>query len=125
MTKDEFAAVVHQLAEDDAPRLFAIVEEYGEAEDARVAGYGLAYDDRAEVDSVEGGFRLSSQSAESARALFEVGSRSTGTRRAHLVWLGEPQASAGPERAQQTDGQWPNSTSSAPRRAVTSWGSSP
>ncbi|MBB5800797.1 hypothetical protein F4560_000565 [Saccharothrix ecbatanensis] len=76
----------------DAPRLFAIVEEYGEAEDARVAGYGLAYPDRAEVGSVEGGFRLSSESAESARMVFEISSRSAGTRRAHVVWLGETAA---------------------------------
>ncbi|MFD1147956.1 hypothetical protein [Saccharothrix hoggarensis] len=87
---EEFAAVVRRLAADEAPRLFAIVEEYGEAEDARVAGYGLAYADRVEVDSVEGGFHLCSQSPDSARALFEVSSRSAGTRRAHLVWLDEP-----------------------------------
>jgi hypothetical protein len=83
----EFTRVMHELAAHEAPRLFAIVEEYGEAEDARVAGYGLAYDDRVEVDSVEGGFRLSSGSAERARTLFEISSRSAGTRQAHLVWL--------------------------------------
>jgi hypothetical protein len=94
-SEEEFAAVVRQLAVDDAPRLFAMVEECGEAEDARVAGYGLAYDDRAEVDSVEGGFRLSSRSPESARALFEVSSRSMGVRRVRLVWLDEPKAPAG------------------------------
>lgn len=48
-TKEEFAGVMHQLAVSEAPRLFAIVEEYGETEDARVAGYGLAYADRAEA----------------------------------------------------------------------------
>jgi hypothetical protein len=84
---EEFTAVMRQLAVAEAPRLFAIVEEYGEGEDARVAGYGLDYQGRAEVDAVEGGFRLSSQSAESARVLFEVSSRSSGTRRVHLVWL--------------------------------------
>jgi hypothetical protein len=87
-TKEEFVGLMHQLAVSEAPRLFAIVEEYGEAEDARVAGYGLAYADRAEVDGVEGGFRLSSKSAESARSLFEISSRSSGTRQAHVVWLG-------------------------------------
>ncbi|WP_202919165.1 hypothetical protein [Saccharothrix deserti] len=83
------AALVHELAADEAPRLFAIVEEYGEREGARVAGYGVAFEDRAEVDSVEGGFHLSSESAERARTLFEISSRSTGTRRAHLVWPDE------------------------------------
>lgn len=82
-----FTALMREVAREDAPRLFAIVEEYGEAEEARVAGYGLAYDDRVEVDSVEGGFRLSSGSAESARALFEISSGDAEVRRAHLVWL--------------------------------------
>ncbi|PSL56498.1 hypothetical protein B0I31_103247 [Saccharothrix carnea] len=75
------------LAAGEAPRLFAIVEEYGDTEDIRVAGYGLAYEDRAEVNSVEGDFHLSSQSPEHARSLFEISSESAGVRRAHLVWL--------------------------------------
>ena len=65
------------------------MEEYGQGEDARVAGYGLAYDDRAELSSVEGDFRLSSESAESARRLYEINPRSAGVRRAHVVWLDE------------------------------------
>jgi hypothetical protein len=82
-----FTALLREVAWEEAPRLFAIVEEYGEAEDARVAGYGLAYTDRAEVDAVEGGFRLSSESAESARTLFEITSGDEAVRRVHLVWL--------------------------------------
>ncbi|MEU4443331.1 hypothetical protein AB0K14_13820 [Actinosynnema sp. NPDC050801] len=46
------------------------------------------------MDAVEGGFRLSSQNADSARALFEVSSRSTGTRSVHVVWLDEVAARA-------------------------------
>ena len=83
---EEFAAVMRQLAEQQAPRLFAVVEEYGERREARVAGYGLAYPDHADVNSVEGDFRLSSGSPENARAIFEVSSRSSGSR-THLVWL--------------------------------------
>ncbi len=79
--------LVHEVAWEEAPRLFALVEEYGEGEDVRVAGYGLSYDDRAEVDSVDGDFRLSSQSAETARVLFEITSRGANVRRVHLVWL--------------------------------------
>jgi hypothetical protein len=63
------------------------VEEYGEAEAARIAGYGLAHADRADVNSVEGDFHLGSQSAEHARTLFELSSRSTGVSRVHVVWL--------------------------------------
>ncbi|PSL53074.1 hypothetical protein B0I31_110165 [Saccharothrix carnea] len=87
MTEQEFTELVQEVAHDEAPRLFAIVEEYGERESVRVAGYGVAFEDRAEVSGVEGGFRLSSRSPENARALFELSSRSAGTRRTHLVWL--------------------------------------
>ncbi len=61
-TDEEFAGFVVGLAQDVAPRLFAIVEEYGEREDAEVAAYGLAFADHADVNSVEGDFRLRSQS---------------------------------------------------------------
>jgi hypothetical protein len=91
---EEFTGLIQELAVEEAPRLFALVEEYGEAEDARVAGYGLAYADRADVNSVEGDFQLDSQSAESARTLFEISSRSTGVARVHVVWLGEGGAAA-------------------------------
>jgi hypothetical protein len=86
-TKEEFTRLMRELAVAEAPRLFALVEEYGEAEDARIAGYGLAYANRADVNSVEGDFHLDSQSPERARALFEISSRSTGMRRVHVVWL--------------------------------------
>lgn len=89
---EEFTRVMRELATAGAPRLFALVEEYGEGEDARVAGYGLAYAGRADVDAVEGGFRLSSESAEHARTLFEVSSRSAKVRRVHVVWLDEGRA---------------------------------
>ncbi|MGW4113350.1 hypothetical protein ACWEFJ_20985 [Actinosynnema sp. NPDC004786] len=87
MTEQEFATLVREVAREEAPRLFAVVEEYGEREGVRVAGYGVAFEDRAEVSSVERGFHVSSRSAESARNLFELSSRSAGTRRAHVVWL--------------------------------------
>jgi hypothetical protein len=47
---NEFADVMRLIAEEQAPRLFAIVEEHGEQEDGRVAGYGLAYSDHADVN---------------------------------------------------------------------------
>lgn len=85
-----FAALLHEVAHEDAPRLFAIIEEYGEQEDARVAGYGLAYGDHVDVNSVEGDFRLSSQSPESALSLFEVSTGDEEVKRLHLVWLDRP-----------------------------------
>ncbi|MEV0678954.1 hypothetical protein AB0I60_20790 [Actinosynnema sp. NPDC050436] len=85
----QFTAIMRELAAGGAPRLFALVEEYGEAEDARVAGYGLAYADRADVNSVDGHAPLRSQNAENARILFEISARSTGVSRVHVVWLDE------------------------------------
>jgi hypothetical protein len=82
-----FAALLREVAQEDAPQLFAIVEEYGEQADARVAGYGLAYDDHVDVNSVEGDFRLNSQSPESALSLFEVSTADKEVKRLHLVWL--------------------------------------
>jgi hypothetical protein len=76
-----------EIARQEAPRLFAIVEEYEDPKDVRVAGYGLAYDDRADVNSVEGDFRLTSDSPDHARTVFEISSRSAGARRAHVIWL--------------------------------------
>ncbi len=82
-----FAALLREVAHEGAPRLFAIVEEYGEQDDARVAGYGLAYNDRADVNSVGGDFRLNSQSPESALSLFEISTGDKDVKRLHLVWL--------------------------------------
>ncbi|WP_367131916.1 hypothetical protein [Saccharothrix sp. HUAS TT1] len=87
-------SVLHEVAREKAPRLFALVEEYGCGEDVRVAGYGLAYEDRADVNSVEGDFQLHAQSVESARTLFEISSQSAGVQRVHVVWLDEAAATA-------------------------------
>ncbi|WP_141978384.1 hypothetical protein [Saccharothrix saharensis] len=64
----------HEIARQEAPRLFAIVEEYEDPKDVRVAGYGVAYDDRADANSVEVDFRLTSDSPNHARTVFEISS---------------------------------------------------
>ncbi|MFD0200572.1 MULTISPECIES: hypothetical protein [Saccharothrix] len=84
-----FAALLQEVALEEAPRMFALVEEHGVGEDPRVAGYGLAFEDHAEVNSVEGDFHLTAQSAENARTLFEISSGHRAVRRVHLVWLPE------------------------------------
>ncbi|MFC6088232.1 hypothetical protein [Saccharothrix lopnurensis] len=83
---EEFADIMRELAREEAPRLFAIVEEYGDRVDARVAGYGVAFAGRVDANSVEGNFPLRTESAEGARKVFEIGSRPRGVR-VHLVWL--------------------------------------
>lgn len=42
----EFAGLVQELVDATAPRLFALVAEEGEREDACVAAWGLEFDDR-------------------------------------------------------------------------------
>lgn len=43
----EFADLIQEMVADEAPRLFAIVQEYGERVDARVAGWGMWFGNRA------------------------------------------------------------------------------
>ncbi|CCH30434.1 hypothetical protein ABZ816_16855 [Actinosynnema sp. NPDC047251] len=82
----EFAAILRDLVDGDAPRLFAIVEEYGVREDAWVAAWGIDLGDHAEVLSVDGGFRLTTEKPETAVRLFAASGGVT----AHLVWVPEP-----------------------------------
>ncbi|WP_433271858.1 hypothetical protein ACQPZF_14145 [Actinosynnema sp. CS-041913] len=97
--EEEFAHVMREMAMGEAPRLFSIVEEYGERIDARVAGYGLAYETGVEVNSVEGDFHLKSESPESARRLFELSAQLRGAR-THVVWVDNPTK---PVRLQERD----------------------
>ncbi len=50
----EFAREVNELVADEAPRLFAVVHEYGERVDGCVAAWGLAFEDHVEVIGVGG-----------------------------------------------------------------------
>lgn len=79
----EFAAILESTVADEAPRLFAIIQEYGERVDGRIAAWGMAFDDHAEVVSVAHGMRGSLRAPEDALRLFHFGSHI----RARLVWL--------------------------------------
>ncbi|WP_433273127.1 hypothetical protein ACQPZF_18210 [Actinosynnema sp. CS-041913] len=89
--EEEFASVLRELVTRDAPRVFAIVEEYRVREDAWVAAWGIDLGDRAEVLCVEGGFRLSTESPDTALRLFSLTEDVT----AHLVWVPEVTADGG------------------------------
>lgn len=43
----EFAQEIAELVAAEAPRLFAVVQEYGERVDGRIAAWGLAFEDHA------------------------------------------------------------------------------
>lgn len=69
-TEEEFAQEVAELVAEDAPRLFALVQEYGERADARVIAWGMAFDEYAEAVSVGRGRHGTFPSAERARQAF-------------------------------------------------------
>jgi hypothetical protein len=77
-----FDHLVNQLVTEIAPRLFAVVQEYGDHEDGRVAAWGLAFDDRVEVIGAEGSPRMSLRAPESALRFYR-GDRIT----VRLKWL--------------------------------------
>ena len=52
----EFAELVDELVAEDAPRLFAVLQEYGERADGRIAAWGMAFPDHADVVGVDHGF---------------------------------------------------------------------
>ncbi|MGH3932554.1 MAG: hypothetical protein ACRDTF_21555 [Pseudonocardiaceae bacterium] len=66
----EFTELVDEMVADEAPRLFAVVQEYGTRVDGRIAAWGMAFEDHAEVVAVEGGLRMSLSSPQRAIRLF-------------------------------------------------------
>lgn len=86
----EFATELESMVADEAPRLFAVVQEYGERVDAQIAAWGMAFDDHAEVVSVERGLRMSLREPDQALRGFNFGSHI----RARLVWFNPDAATA-------------------------------
>lgn len=80
--EQEFADLLAEMVADEAPRIFAVVQEYGTRADGVIAAWGMAFEDHAEVVGVDGGLRMSLRAPE--RAL-------RGFRRPHitprLVWV--------------------------------------
>lgn len=79
----EFAELVESLVADDAPHLFAVVQELGERVDGWIAAWDIAFDDHVEVIGVDGGVRLSVGTTD--RAAFAFGRRPDIT--ARVVWV--------------------------------------
>ncbi len=85
----EFAELVTEMVNEEAPRLFAVVQELGERVDGRIAAWGMAFEDRADVVRDGGGSVLSVRSPERACRLL---GRAPGVT-ARLVWVEPPPAS--------------------------------
>lgn len=89
--EQRFAELLAGMVADNAPRLFAVVREYGVRVDGTIAGWGLAFEDRVEVVSTDGGLRMRTASTQRAVQCFGFGTHIT----PRLVWF-DP-AAATPE----------------------------
>lgn len=69
-----------ELVAGELPRLFALVEEYGERADGWILAWDIAFEDHAELITVDCGGSGRFQSAESARRVFSR------RRKVRLVW---------------------------------------
>lgn len=81
--ESEFAMDVACMVADHAPRVFAVVLEYGDQIDAKIVAWGLALDDGAYMATVDGRNQYSMTAPESA--LKYVSARPNTT--PHLVWV--------------------------------------
>jgi hypothetical protein len=81
-SKQQFSEMLQYLVTSEAPKLFAVVLEHGDREDACIAGWGMAFADHAEVVAVDGGLRMSLRKPTSALRLFDVNSEV----RPRFVW---------------------------------------
>lgn len=79
----QFTELIEGMVADFAPQVFAVVQEYGDRVDARIAAWGIAFDDHAEVVAVDGGLRMNLRAPEHALRGFNWGSDIT----ARLVWV--------------------------------------
>jgi hypothetical protein len=78
-----FELLLAEIVANDPPRLFAVVQELGERVDARVAAWGMAFEDHAELVGVDRQMRASLGKPEDALFLFRSGERI----QARLVWV--------------------------------------
>ncbi|MGH3873262.1 MAG: hypothetical protein ACRDSR_17415 [Pseudonocardiaceae bacterium] len=88
----EFAQELAELVADEAPRLFAVVQEYGERADGWIAAWGMAFEDHAEVVGLDRPINLHLSAPENACRVFSRRPHIT----AHVVWV-NPEAATRPE----------------------------
>jgi hypothetical protein len=81
-TTEDFTGLVAEMVTDQAPRIFAIVLEYGDQVDCQITAWGMAFDDGAYMATVDG--RNQYSLAEPENALRYIPTRPDTT--AHFVW---------------------------------------
>ncbi|MPZ85686.1 MAG: hypothetical protein GEV28_37030 [Actinophytocola sp.] len=80
--EEEFEDVVATVVAESAPRLFAVVQEYGTRVGVQVAGWGLAHEDHVDVIGMESDVHLGAPRPEDVLRGFGVRDRIT----ARIVW---------------------------------------
>ena len=78
--EEEFAQEVRELVADEAPRVFALVEERGERADGWIVAWGMVFEDRVEVISENRGLRMTVHSIDRVQRVFSR------RRKIRLVW---------------------------------------
>lgn len=86
--EEEFADLIAEMVRDEAPGLFAVVQEFGEREDGRIAAWGMAFTDHATVLRGQDAW-LHLSSPDRARQLLSRVPDVT----ARLVWVSAPEPS--------------------------------
>jgi hypothetical protein len=86
--EEEFTELLAEMVADEAPRLFAIVAEYGDRVDAGCAAWGLAFADHAFAVSVHSNRFHSAPTPEALLCRFRVSAHVT----PRLVWFDSSKA---------------------------------
>ncbi|KAA2254928.1 hypothetical protein F0L68_29570 [Solihabitans fulvus] len=80
LTEERFAELAEELVTFCAPRLFAVVEEEGEFEDASIVAWGMAFERQVHTIASDGSLQCSFPSVERAERFFGRGTK------IRLVW---------------------------------------
>jgi hypothetical protein len=82
LSDQEFVALMKKMVRTEAPRLFAIVQEYGNRVDAECVGWGLAFKDHTDVLGVSGDVYRGSRSPDDALRDFQFRGITP-----HILWV--------------------------------------
>lgn len=85
-SREEFDACTRELVQEDAPKVFAVVQEYGDRVDGAVVGWGMAFGDHVDIVTTDGSLRRLA-SPEVALKRMRYGAHVT----TRLVWVAEPE----------------------------------
>ena len=83
---DDYEEAVQGMIEEHAPRRFAIFQDYGDQIDGRVAAWGMAFDDRADILDAGGSTWLSTTSPDDVLPRY---ARAPGVT-SRVIWVDTP-----------------------------------